>query len=435
MTERTDRDRTLELDRRHIWRPYTSGEEHQQQDPFVIARAEGAWLEDMNGTRYLDGNGSWWCNNLGHGNPRLRAALTSQAEAMMHCALAGITHPQAASLAEELADVAPAGLERVFYSDNGSTANEVAVKIALQYWQQNGSPARTRFLTLPKGYHGDTIGTMSVSGVEAFRSAFGPLMFETETAPEPADGEDWERTLDGIERTLREGGDTFAGVLVEPLVQGAGGMRMYPAEMLRRIRQATRDAGTLLIADEVFTGFGRTGPMWACEHAGVTPDLLSTAKGLSGGVLPFAATLATEELFEGFQGGKSRALMHGHTFCGNPLGAAVAREVLAVYRDEDVLGQVARGGRRIAEAMSRLAELPGVTRPRSLGMVAAADLGQEGYYGHRGWRVYEAARRRGAYLRPLGDTVYVCPPLTIPESDLGQLLDILHDSVAEVMAC
>jgi adenosylmethionine---8-amino-7-oxononanoate aminotransferase len=431
----TGRDEILGFDRSHVWRPYTSSEDHEQTDPLVIARSRGAWLEDVDGRRYLDGNGSWWCNNLGHGHPRLLEALRRQGASLVHCSMAGVTHEPAARLAEELVAAAPEGLTRVFYSDNGSTAVEVALKIALQYWQQNGQPERHRFVSLPGAYHGDTAGAMSLGGVDTFRRMYGPLLFEVAHGPDPLEGEGgWDATIAHMEDLLAREGATIAGLVVEPLVQGACGMRMYAPELLTRLHRATRSAGTFLIADEVFTGFGRTGAMWACDHAGVTPDLLCTAKGLSGGMLPFAATLATERIFDGFRGGKERALMHGHTFCGNPLGASIAREVLAIYRDEKVLEQAQRKGQRIAAAFEHLATLDGVSRPRTLGMIGAADLGATGYMGRTGWAVYEAARRRGAYLRPLGNTVYVCPPLTIPDDDLSLLLEILIESVTEVIA-
>ncbi len=425
------REAILALDRRHVWRPYTSSEDHEGVDPIVVARAEGPFLYDVDGRRYIDGNASWWCNSLGHGHPRIRRALARQAETLMHCALAAITHGPAAELAAELAAIAPPGLERVFFSDDGSTAVEVAVKMAFQHWQQNGRAERRRFVSLAGAFHGDTFGAMSVGGIEAFRGVFGPLLFDVVHAPAPGDESGFEQAVAHIEALLASEGASIAGVIVEPLVQGAAGMRIWAPALLRRLREATTRADTFLIADEVFTGFGRTGPMWACAHADVAPDLLCTSKGLTGGVLPFAATLATARIFDGFRGGKERALMHGHTFCGNPLGAAVAREVLDVYRDEDVLGQVRDKAPRIREAFARLAAVPGVVRVRTLGMVGAADLGETGYYGGIGPRVAAAARRLGAYLRPLGNTVYITPALTIPDEALDQLLAVVHDAVCE----
>lgn len=420
------------LERRHVWPPYTASERHESVDPLVIVGGEGAWIEDADGLRLLDGNASWWTVTLGHQHPRLRAALARQADALMHVAAGGITHAQAALLAQELCAVAPPGLSRAHFSDDGSTAVEVAVKAAFQYWQQNGRPSRTRFLALAGAYHGDTLGAASLAAVEELSRVFAPLLFEVVRPPHPDDAGGWDRVVEHVERTLRTSGDAIAGVVVEPLIQGAAGMRMHEPAVLRAIADATRAADTFLIADEVFTGYGRTGAMWACELAGVAPDLMCVAKGFTAGVLPMAATLATERVYDGFRGGPERALMHGHTFCGNPLGAAVAREVLAVYRDDDVVGQVRGKAPLVERAFERIGGISGVRRTRARGLVGAADLGEEGYHGRLGWAVFEAALRRGAFLRPLGDTVYVTPALNISEHDLVLLLDILEDSVRAV---
>jgi len=350
----------------------------------------------------------------------------------MHCTFAAATHEPAARLAAELVEVAPPGLDRVFYSDNGSTAVEVALKIAFQYWQQNGQPGRKRFLALPGAYHGDTLGAMSAGAVNEFSSVFRPLLFDVSRPAEPVD-HDWAPVFDALFAELSEEGDGIAAVIVEPIVQGAAGMRMYPPALLAELRQKTEQAGALLIADEVFTGFGRTGPMWASEHAGITPDLLCTAKGLSGGMLPISATLATGRVYDGFRGDKSRALMHGHTFCGNPLGAAVAREVLAIYRDDDVLASAAAKASRIRSAIDAMSEIPGVTGPRALGMCAAFDVGSTGYMGRIGWEISDVALGLGAHLRPLGNTVYVVPPLNIENDELDQLLQIVRTSTERVL--
>lgn len=419
------RDEILTLDRRHVWRPYTSSDDHQGRDPIVVARAEGARLFDHDGRSYLDANGSWWVNNLGHGHPRLRAALVKQLETLAHCSMAGMTHEPAARLAAELVAVAPAGLTRVFFSDDGSTAVEVALKIAFQHALQTGRRAQ-RFLALGAAYHGDTTGAMSVGRIPEFHATFGPMLFDVVHASV-------ERGFDAafaeIEARLVSEGSSIAAVVVEPLVQGAAGMRMYPPALLARLREATQRAGVLLIVDEVFTGYGRTGAMWACELAGISPDLMCTAKGFSGGILPFAATLATDAVFDAFSGDGTRALMHGHSFCGNPLGAAIAREVLAVYRDEGVLGEVAAKAPRIAEAFERMGRIAGTARPRALGMIGAIDLGGAGYHARLGRRAQDAARERGVSLRPLGDTVYVAPPLTITGDELDELLRVVSESV------
>lgn len=429
-----------DLARRHLWPPYTSPERHEHHQPLVIVEAQGAWLVDADGRRYLDGISSWWTCTLGHRHPRLVAALAAQIARVEHVSAGGALHPATAALAAELCAVAPAGLERVHFSDDGSTAVEVAVKIAFQYWQQNGRPERRRFLALSSAYHGDTLGAVSLAGAApgGFFAVFAPLLFDVARSPAPGD-DDWDRVATAIEERLAQDADTIAGVVVEPLLQGAGGMLIYPPAILRRIRDAATRADTFLIADEVFTGYGRTGTMWACDQAGVVPDLLCTAKGFTAGMLPMAATLATARIYDGFRaapggaGGGSRALMHGHSFCGHPLGAAVAREVLAIYRDERVVDGVAPRAARIAAMLAQVAALPGVARTRQLGIVGAVDLGDGGYGGDMGPRFTDAALRHGLYLRPLGDTAYVCPPLNIPLADLDTLCDGFVAAVADAL--
>jgi adenosylmethionine-8-amino-7-oxononanoate aminotransferase len=428
----TAEEQLMALDRAHVWRPYTSSEDHEQRSLFFVERAEGPWLIAPDGRRVLDASGSWWCNNLGHGHPRLRQALTKQADRLMHCTFAAATHEPACRLAAELTEAAPDGLNRVFFSDDGSTSVEVALKIAFQYWQQNGRPRRNRFVSLPGAYHGDTLGAMSVGAVDEFTGLFRPLLFDARRPPEPVDHQ-WEPVFDHLFQMLRREADEIVAVIVEPVVQGAAGMRMYPPQLLSALREETKRADVFLIADEVFTGFGRTGPMWACDHAEAAPDLLCTAKGLSGGMLPFAATLATDRIYEGFRGDKNRALMHGHTFFGNPLGAAVAREVLAIYRDEDILQRARPQAAKLAEGIAAMAEVAGVSAPRSLGMCAAFDVGAAGYMGRVGWRISHAALELGAHLRPLGNTVYVVPPLNIESADLGLLLEIVRESTERVL--
>ncbi len=425
----TDRSHLVDLDRRYVWPPYTASQVHESADPFVFVRGEGAYLVDADGRRYLDGKSSWWTTSLGHRHPRLVDVVRRQGEELFHCSMAGSTNPHAAQLAEDLVQVAPAGLARVFFSDNGSTAVEVALKAAFQYWRQNGRPDRTVFLSLAGAYHGDTHGSMSVGDLAEFHDLFAPILFEVIRAPDPSEVGGWERVVSEIEARVRAEQDRLCGVVVEPLVQGAGGMRMWSPDLLRRLRAVTREVDTFLIADEVFTGLGRTGAMWACDHAEVAPDFLCVAKALGGGVLPIAATLASERVYDGFRGGLDRALMHGHTFCGHPLGCAIGREVLAVYRDEEVLQGIPERSARLAAALAEIAEVTGVKRCRHLGMVAACDVGEGGYQGETGWRVAEAARELGAYLRPLGDVVYMCPPLNIPLADLDRLCEIFVRAV------
>jgi adenosylmethionine-8-amino-7-oxononanoate aminotransferase len=397
-------------------------------DPLVVARAHGSRLTDVDGRQYIDGNASWWSSTLGHGHPRLVAALKAQAETMCHVALAGIAHEPSAALAAELVRVAPRGLSRVFFSDDGSTAVEVALKLALQYWAQNGRPARTRFLALEGAFHGETMAAASVSGIEVFRRPFGGVLLDCLRVPPGAAG--YVQAFEVLGQLLRQHTDELAAVIVEPIAQGAAGMRFYAPEFLRALRRLTREHDVFLICDEVFTGYGRTGPFWASEHAQVEPDLLCTAKGFTAGMLPMAATLASERVFSGFLGNGERAFYYGHTFCGNPLGAAVAREVLRVFEDERVLELAAGKAQRIARAFERFRELPGVNETRSLGMIGALDLqGAQGYLEPKGWRVYREALRRGAYLRPLGNTVYITPSLNIADSELDALLGIVEESV------
>ncbi len=428
------RDAIVRLDKARLWHPYTPMDEYiERTDPLVVERALGARLFDADGKSYLDGNSSWWVAALGHGHPRLLRALAEQASRLSHCSMAGTTHEPAALLADELVTIAPGGLERVFFTDNGSTAIEAAVKMAAQMWRQVGRETKNRFVALDGAFHGDTVGAASLGGVEVFRRPFGGILFDCVHVPSPSEG-GYARAFESIERAVRLDADRIAAVVVEPMVQGAAGMRTYDAAYLRALRELCSQAEVLLVFDEVFSGYGRTGPMWACEHAGVAPDILCIGKAFAS-ILPMAATLVTPRVFDAFRGGKERAFFYGHTFCGNPLGAALAREVLAIYRDEQVLERAARKGPRIARAFERLGTIPGVERVRSLGMIGAADLsGGHGYLGRVGWRVYEEARKRGAYLRPLGDTVYVCPPLVIDDADLDELLAILEASVRAALS-
>ncbi len=429
-----DRAEIVRLDKARVWHPYTAMDDYVANvDPLVVARAKGAWLEDADGRRYLDGNSSWWVAGLGHGHPRLVRALAEQAATLAHCSLAGTTHEAGARLAEELCAIAPAGLTRVFYTDNGSTSIELAVKMAVQMWRQLGAPKKTRFVALDGAFHGDSVGAASLGGVEIFRRPFGGILFDCVRAPFP-DGDGYARAFEAMMRIVREKKDELAAVVVEPIVQGAAGMRVYDAAFLRALREACTANDVLLVVDEVFTGYARTGPMWACDHAGIAPDLMCLGKAFAS-LLPMGATLASERVFDAFRGGKDRALYYGHTFCGNPLGAALAREVLAIFRDETVVAQVARKAPMISRAFERIAGISGVERVRSIGMIGAADLASPdaGYLADAGWRVYEEARRRGAYLRPLGNTVYVTPPLVIDDADLDTLLGILEESVCAAL--
>jgi adenosylmethionine-8-amino-7-oxononanoate aminotransferase len=427
------RERIVALDKRRVWHPYTAMDRYRSEvDPIVVERAQGPWLYDLDGRRLIDANSSWWVAALGHDHPRLVEALRRQVGRNSHSALAGMTHEAAAELAEALCRVAPAGLEHVFYSDDGSTAVEVALKLALQFWHQAGRPGRRRFVAHEGAFHGETLGVTALGGVEAFRRPFAGAVAEPLRVPSPADG--WERAAEALAARLERHGQEVAALVLEPVVQGAAGMRVSDPAFVRAARELCDRHDVLLVADEVFTGYGRTGPMWACEHAGVVPDLLCTAKGFTGGMLPMAATLATERIERGFAGGDERAFYYGHSFCGNPLGAAVALEVLRVYDEEKILDAARPKAQRIARAFAELAALPGVAGTRALGMIGALDLaGGAGYLERGGWAVYEEALRRGAYLRPLGSVVYVTPPLNVPDAVLDELLAIVRASVEAVV--
>jgi adenosylmethionine-8-amino-7-oxononanoate aminotransferase len=423
------REQIVVLDKAHVWHPYTAMDEYiAETEPLVVARASGCRLFDTEGRAYFDGNASWWCSTLGHNHPRLVRALAAQAEVLCHTALDRRTHEGAARLAKNLVDVAPAGLDHVFFSDNGSTSVEVALKMALQYWAQNGRPERTRFVAFDGAFHGETLGVTALGGVEVFRRPFASVVMDCLHVPSAADG--FEQAFAALETFLERDADRIAAVVLEPMVQGAAGMRIYSAEFLKRARELTSKHDVFLVLDEVFSGYGRTGPMWAGSHAAVVPDMMCTAKGFTAGMLPMAATLATRRIFEGFFGGSERSFFYGHTFTGNPLGAAVALEVLRVYEEECVLERAALKAERISQAFSALGELPGVTATRSLGMIGALELrGKKGYLERGGLRVYEEALRRGAYLRPLGNVVYITPPLNISDTDLDELLSIVAESV------
>lgn len=426
-----DRDSIVALDKKRVWHPYTAMDDYRARtDPIVVDRASGPYLYDEDGRSYIDANSSWWVATLGHNHPRLVEVLKQQADRNCHSALAGMTHQLAAELGEVLCNAAPAGLEYVFYSDDGSTAVEVALKASLQYWFQQGVSSRNRFVSLEDAFHGETLGVTAIGGVELFRRPFAGATPEHLQVPSPSKAGSLDRAAEILSGVFEQHGETLAAVVLEPVVQGAAGMQIYDPAYLRVVRDLCDKREVLLVADEVFTGYGRTGPMWACEHAGVVPDMMCVAKGFSGGMLPMAATLFSDRVFEGFLGSADRAFYYGHSFCGNPLGAAVALEVLRVYREERILECARPKAAKIAAAFQALTELQSVARSRSLGMIAAVDLaGDSGYLASAGWRVYDEARSRGVYLRPMGNVVYVAPPLNIPDEALDRLLATVRESI------
>jgi adenosylmethionine---8-amino-7-oxononanoate aminotransferase len=432
----------LERDRRTVWHPYT--QVLTAPPPLPVVRAEGVYLHLEDGRRILDGISSWWVNIHGHAHPRLSEALNAQVARLDHVLFAGCTHPPAVDLAEQLVARLPPGLTRVFYSDNGSTAVEVAIKIALQYWQNRGRPERQALVALHHAYHGDTVGAMSVSGDSVFTDAFRPLRFPVTRVHAPYCFRcplQLDRATCGIaclgdlEAQLRERGDTIAAVIVEPMIQGAGGMIVWPPEFLAGVRRLCDRYGTLLIADEVFTGFGRTGRMFACEHASVTPDLVCLSKALTAGCLPLGATVVRDEIYEAFlSADRRRTFFHGHSFTANPLACAVALASLRIFDEEDVMGRVARLEARLTTGLEPLRALPHVGDVRVLGGVGAVELvsgdGPHGYLDDIGPRLAAAFLERGLLLRPLGHVVYVMPPYVITDAEVDDMLDQVGQVIA-----
>jgi adenosylmethionine-8-amino-7-oxononanoate aminotransferase len=409
-------------DRRHVWHPYT--QHGLAETPIAITRAAGAYLYDASGRAIFDAISSWWVTLHGHAQPEIAAAIAQQARTLEQVMFAGFTHEPAARLAEALTTRAPAGLTRVFFSDDGSTAVEVALKIALQFWQHRGEQRRL-VVALENAYHGDTFGAMSVSARGLFTEPFTEHLFEVARLPDPVNHD----VAGALEDLIRTRGRDIAAVIVEPLLLGAGGMRVWSAESLRMLREITARHDIVLIADEVLTGFGRTGPLFACERAGVSPDLMCLSKGITGGFMPFAATLATEALFDGFRSpDRKRTLFHGHSYSANPIACAAALASLALLDERSAERRQAIQRAHEAAAV-RLSSLPGVENVRVLGTMLALELvaADRGYLSGIGPALRAFALDRGVLLRPLGDTVYLLPPYCSTDHDLTNAYDVITE--------
>ena len=409
-------------DRAHLWHPFTQQRGWTEEMPLIVERADGTDLIDVDGHRYIDGVSSLWCNVHGHRHPRLDAAVRGQLDRMAHSTMLGLTHRPAIELAQRLVEIAPPGLTRVFYSDSGSTAAEIALKMAFQYWKQRGVERR-RFVALRMAYHGDTIGSVSVGGIDLFHSLYRPLLFDTLKA-EPGD-------VAHMDALLREHEGDVAAVIMEPLVQGAAGMLVHPPGYLRAVRELCDRHGVLLILDEVATGFGRTGRIFAAEHEGVSPDLLCLAKGLTGGYLPLAATLTSERIYEGFLGEfhEFRTFFHGHTYTGNPLACAAALACLDVFREERTLERLEPKIELLGALLESVASISTVREVRRCGFMVGIELEEQPVEMRMGHRVTLEARRRGAIIRPLGDVVVLMPPLAISDADLHRLVEITAEAI------
>ena len=428
-----------------VWHPCTQMHDHETLPMVPIQSASGAWLVDYDGKRYLDAISSWWVNLFGHAHPRLDAALRDQIGRLEHVILAGFTHAPAIELAERLVAIAPKGLTRVQYADNGSSAVEIALKLAFHHCRNRGDAQRTKFVALAGGYHGETLGALSVTDIPLYRETYAPLLLTPITAPSPdttaaQPGETAldvaVRAADALDALLAEHGDSVCALIIEPLVQCAAGMRMHDPEYLRRARAACDRHRVLLIADEIAVGFGRTGTLFACEQAGIAPDLMCLSKGLSGGYLPLSAVLATEAIYQSFydEYTKLRAFLHSHSYTGNALGCRVALEVLNIFRDEPVLARNHALAQHLATALAPLRHHAQVRHLRQTGMIAAFDLVDAdgrafAWSERRGLRVVRHGLERGVLLRPLGSTVYFMPPYCITPDEIRFMIEVAREGI------
>ena len=440
-------DQWMQRDLAVLWHPCTQMKDHEQLPLVPIKRGQGVWLEDFEGKRYLDAVSSWWVNVFGHANPRINQRIKEQVDQLEHVMLAGFSHQPVIELSERLVALTPAGLDRVFYADNGSSGIEVALKMSFHYWLNSGQPGKQRFVTLTNSYHGETVAAMSVGDVALFTETYKPLLLDTLKVPSPdcyhrPEGVSWEahsRTLFAqMEQCLAEHHQQVAAVIVEPLIQGAGGMRMYHPIYLSLLREACDRYGVHLILDEIAVGFGRTGTMFACEQAGITPDFLCLSKALTGGYLPMAAVLTTNQVYQAFYDDYPtlRAFLHSHTYTGNPLACAAALATLDIFEQDDVIENNKALARRMASATAHLVDHPQVAEVRQTGMALAIEMVQDKasktpypWQERRGLKVFQHALSRGALLRPLGSVVYFLPPYVITEEQIDFLAEVASEGI------
>jgi adenosylmethionine-8-amino-7-oxononanoate aminotransferase len=446
-------DKLSQRDQAVLWHPCTQMKDHELQPVIPIRRGQGVWLEDFDGKRYLDAVSSWWVNLFGHANPYINAALRHQLESLEHVILAGFTHEPAVRLAERLIDLAPKGLSRCFYADNGSSAVEVALKMSFHYWRNQGQTGKTRFVSLENSYHGETLGALAVGDVALYKDTYAPLLMHVITAPSPdchhrEPGESWQdysiRRFADMERILAEQANEICAVIVEPLVQCAGSMRMYDPIYLSLLRDACDRYGVHLIADEVAVGFGRTGTMFACEQAGIRPDFLCLSKGITGGYLPLSAVLTTNDVYQAFYCDyvAQIAFLHSHSYTGNALACAAALASLDLFEQEDVLNRNQILAQSMAEAAAPLADHPHVSEVRQTGMILAIEMvkdksSREAYdwRERRGLTVYRHGLERGVLLRPLGNVVYFMPPYVITADEIEFMATVAKEGIALATAC
>jgi len=434
-------------DLRVVWHPCTQMKDHESLPMIAIRSGAGPWLEDFDGKRYLDAVSSWWVNLFGHANPRINAALQDQLAKLEHVIFAGLTHEPAVRLSEQLVALAPAGLERCFFADNGSAAVEVAIKMSFHYWRNRGRPQKTRFVTLANSYHGETLGALAVGNVELYKSLYKPLLMDVFTAPSPdcyhrESGESWEahslRQFEHMERLLVEHASEVAAVIVEPLVQCAGGMRMYHPVYLKRLREACTRHGVHLIADEIAVGFGRTGTLFACEQAGISPDFLCLSKGLTGGYLPLSVVMTTADTYAAFYDEYTNltAFLHSHSYTGNPLACAAALATLEIFATDRVIERNRPKAAYLGRRAFELADHPHVTEVRQCGMIVAVEFAKHKqtrepypWQERRGQRIYLSSLQQGVLLRPIGNVVYFMPPYVVDESEIDLMVRAAADGI------
>ena len=435
----------------HVWHPCTQMKDHESVPMIPLRAGSGVWLEDQSGKRYIDGISSWWVNLFGHSNPRINAAITAQLGRLEHAIFAGFTHEPAVTLAEELVRIVPPGLNRVFFADNGSAAIEVAVKMSFHYWRNTGQQRKTRFITLSNSYHGETLGALAVGNVDLYKSIYRPLLMDVITVPSPdsferepgvTEADHARRMFEHMEKAIAGNHGEVAAVIVEPLVQCAGGMRMYDPVYLTLLREACTRHGVHLIADEIAVGFGRTGTMFACEQAGITPDYLCLSKGLTGGYLPLSAVLTGDTIYDAFydEYTKLNAFLHSHSYTGNPLACAAANATLEIFREEPVLQRNRELASHLRRSVAHLESHPHVAEIRQRGMILAIELMKDPkarvpwpWDERRGLRIYRHALERGALIRPLGTTIYFMPPYVIEPDEIELLARVATEGVG--IAC
>lgn len=436
------------INKNHVWHPFTQMKVYNSSDPLIIERGEGIMLYDVHGRAYYDGFSSVWLNVHGHNVPELNQAITEQLGKVAHSTLLGMANVPAIELAEKLVGIAPKGLNKVFYSDSGATGVEIAIKMAFQYWHNKGRPEKKTFITMNQAYHGDTIGAVSVGAIPLYHDLFRPMLFPSHVIPYPyayrhegGEAQALEATLTALRHLLETRADEIAALMVEPIVQGAGGIVVMPPNCLREMAALCRKHGVLLIADEVATGFGRTGEMFACDLEGVSPDLMVVGKGLTGGYLPVAATLATDEVYSAFYADyqEQKTFFHGHSFTGNPLGCAVALASLKLYEERNIIAGVRAKAAFVEQKLANLKDRPHVGEIRQKGLMIGIELvrdkaSREPYdWADRvGVRASMRARELGMLTRPLGNVMVFIPPLASTETELEAMTDILAESIISV---